>query len=72
MFAIHVRRNFDTLDDFVLVAKDLTSLEEARDRRVVSGDLVVDGKGKVVKDEGWLFDWERANPNCYARRAMGG
>ena len=71
MFEIHFRRDIDTKEDFVLVAKGLSSLEKALDERVVAGDLVVDETTHdVVTNPSWLFDWERTDPNCYAQRAI--
>ena len=47
------------------------TLQEAAAFRKVSGDLVCDlATGKVVKDTSWLFDWEKADPNCYAQRII--
>lgn len=34
------------------------TLEEAREARKVSGDIVVDDEGAVVTDPSWLFSWE--------------
>lgn len=39
--------------------------------RAVAGDLVgefKDGKFHVDQSDTWLFDWEKTDPNCYARR----
>ena len=48
------------------------SLLRAAAARVTSGDLVVDMlTGKVVEDDAWLFDWEKTDPTCYARRMQG-
>ena len=81
MFALHFRRRADSRDDFVRIEpycpvvigtqNGLTSLESAREARKVSGDLVVDLRtGLVVDNEDWLWDWEKNDPTCYARRAM--
>ena len=49
----------------------LDTLEKAKAARVVSGDLVVHwSSGRVVTDPAWLWDWEKADPNCYAQRAI--
>jgi hypothetical protein len=38
-------------------------------QREVSGDIVfVDGK--VDPSEAWLFEWEKYDPNCFARRCQ--
>ena len=70
MFAIHYRRDVGTKDDFVLIAKGLATLHQARNRRKMPGDLVVDDSGRVVNSEDWLFEWEKTQPECFARRAM--
>lgn len=70
-FEIHFRRSEGSRDDYSLIAKDIRSLEEAKAKRNVGGDLVVDAfTHRVVDDSAWLFDWEKAKPNCYAKRAM--
>ena len=47
------------------------TLEEAREKRMVSSDLVwEEATGKIVKDPGWLFDWERKDPNAYAQQMI--
>lgn len=41
------------------------------DCRLLSGDLVGRITGSVFEvdqTDGWLFEWEKANPKCYARR----
>lgn len=47
------------------------SLEEASKLRKVSGDLIVDDQGIVVKDESWLFEWEKKDFTAYSRRLLG-
>lgn len=46
------------------------SLEQCIDRRVVSGDLILDPDGRVRQEDDWLFDWEKTKPSCFARRAQ--
>lgn len=46
-----------------------TSLEDAKAKRVVSGDLVF-LDGKVCSDPSWLWDWEKADPDSYAKRCL--
>jgi hypothetical protein len=70
MYAIHYRRDLHDRDSTLLVIGGLATLEEANARRTVSGDLVVDSENRVVKDDAWLFEWEKKDPTCYARRAM--
>ena len=72
-YELHYRRDYNTPNDYVIVGKRwfFTSLEEAREARVASGDLVVDRRTKrVVNDPAWLWEWEREKPGCYARKAM--
>ncbi len=66
-----IRYYQDLTGRYVLLAT-CASLEEARALRIVSGDLVVDGTTDVVvADPQWLWDWERCDPNAYARRQLG-
>lgn len=46
------------------------SLEEVSALRNMSGDLVVDSDFKIVQDDCWLFDWEKKDEGCYARKNM--
>ena len=70
MYAIHFRKDFNTPNNFTIIADNL-SLPEAKRLRVVSGDLVVNQKTKkVVQSDYWLWDWEKKDPSCYARKAM--
>lgn len=50
----------------VCIAGPFRCLKDAAEARKLSGDLVVDGKGKVIKDPSWLWDWEKADPKSYA------
>lgn len=72
MYAIHFRRNARTRNDFVRLDQNgFATLDFAKEARKLSGDLVVDLRtGLVVDSEEWLWDWEKADPMCYARRAM--
>jgi hypothetical protein len=72
-YVLHYRKYYNTPLEFVIVGKAwfFTSLEEAKAARTVSGDLVVNRRtGKVVNDAAWLWDWEKAKPDCYAQKAM--
>jgi hypothetical protein len=54
---------------YQVVAAGLETLQEAKSKRVISGDVVVHhGTTVVVKDPSWLWDWERDNPQSYAYR----
>lgn len=71
MYAIHHRRGYSARRDYVEIARDLPTLAAARDARIVSGDLVVSqATGEVVRSQAWLWDWEKADPICYAQKAI--
>lgn len=73
MYEIQHRRwyNDPKYSGNVLIASGISSLEEAREKRVCSGDLVVDSTTKkIVTDLAWLWDWEKDRVNCYARSAI--
>ena len=71
MFDIHFRRHFNSKNDYVEVKRNLDTLEQARDSRAVSGDLVVfAGTMDVVPSDEWLWDWEKQDSQSYAQRAM--
>jgi hypothetical protein len=71
MYAVHFRVALEDRKNFILVAKSLLTLEQACAKRVMSGDLVVEeSSSRVVDDDSWLFEWEKADSSCYARRAM--
>jgi hypothetical protein len=55
---------------YALIGK-ANSLEEAREKRKVSGDIVVwADTHKVVQDPTWLWEWEKQKQNdSYAYRA---
>lgn len=56
---------------YVLLAT-CDSLDEARELRKVSGDLVVEqATNTVVADPCWLWDWEKHDPSAYARQNLG-
>ncbi len=56
---------------YVVVAQSLKSLEEASNSRQVSGDIVVHhNTTNVVRDEAWLWDWEKNDDGCYAKRRI--
>jgi len=73
MYEIHFRRNYGTINDRVVVKTGIRSLEEAKNLRFTSGDLVVHiGSHRIVRDPAWLWDWEKKDLNCYAQRAIRG
>lgn len=43
-------------------------LEDAVKARSLSGDLIVDDRGMLLDPELWFFEWEKNDPNCYARK----
>lgn len=60
---------FGRPDNFKVIHQS-NSLEDLFDRRCVSGDLVVDEDLQIVKDPTWLMEWEKKDPECYARRCQ--
>jgi len=48
-----------------------TTLEAANLAREMSGDLIIDEQNVIVPSEEWLFEWEKIEPRCYARRMWG-
>ena len=65
------RRFENSYDDFIICRSNLTSLEEAKEKREVSGDLVVlHGTNRIVTSHEWLFNWEKDIDDCYARRVI--
>lgn len=72
MYEIHFRRWHNTPRDFSRVGV-ATTLDEAREKRCMSGDLVVHADThQVVKSPEWLWDWEKQDPDSYAQRAIRG
>jgi hypothetical protein len=66
-----IRYYQDWSNRYLLLAT-CASLDEARELRKVSGDLVVDGAtDTVVADPQWLWDWEKHEPGAYACRNLG-
>jgi len=46
------------------------SLTQAVRSRVVAGDLVFNNDNTINQSEDWLWDWEKKDPKCYARKAQ--
>jgi hypothetical protein len=70
-YDIHHRRRYNSYSDRTVIARNLPSLEHAKNAREVSGDLVVFHKtNRVVPSEDWLFDWEKEERTCYALKAI--
>jgi len=70
-FDIHFRRSAGSHLDRVVLVRGLSTLQAAEAARKVGGDLVVyGGSDVVVQDSGWLWESERGDPDCFARRAM--
>lgn len=54
-----------------LSERTFVTSEQAGLFRRVSGDLVFVSPGDYVcQEEDWLFEWEKENDFCYARRMM--
>lgn len=43
-------------------------MHKAAELRQVSGDLVFLDSGEILQGESWLFEWEKQDSNCYARK----
>jgi len=71
MYEIHYRRGYDTPRDYCVIARNIPSLREAGLLRICSGDLVVHARTLITVDsDEWLYDWEKSNPDCYAKKAI--
>lgn len=47
-------------DGCLVVHENVSTLSHASSLRSVSGDIVVDGETReIIKDTGWLWNWER-------------
>lgn len=68
MFYIICRN--DSTFEFVVRAGPYLTLEEAKEGRWCSGDLVVDHNYLPLVSQGWLFHWEKLDSNCYANRMI--
>lgn len=57
MYAVHFRKNYNTPDQFSVVAGP-TSCEDAIKQRKMSGDLLIDlSSMKIDTKTDWLFPW---------------
>ncbi len=71
MYEVQYRRYHNRTGDFSSIASGLKTLEEAKQARAVSGDLVVESAtDRIVTDKSWLWDWEREDPTSYAHQAI--
>ncbi len=68
-YKVIFRKDYNNPDEFTFIAAADT-LTEASSLRQVAGDLVVNCFNEIVTDPSWLFDWEKENPDCWARRAI--
>ena len=65
-------RHYQDWSSRYLVIATCGTIDEARELRCVSGDLVVENATDVVVDDlRWLWDWERIAMNSYARQNLG-
>lgn len=46
------------------------TLEEAAKSRQVSGDLIIGEDNQIVKDDSWLWQYEKDDPKSYAARCI--
>lgn len=72
MYEIHFRKNLECPDEYCLpYDRVFRTIEQARDARIVSGDLVVNPKNrKIITDRAWLWPWELEDVNSYAHKAI--
>jgi len=71
MYEVQHRRYYNRRGDFSLIARGLRTLEEAKDARVLGGDLVVESAtDSIVTDKSWLWDWELNDRTSYAHKAI--
>ncbi len=57
-------------DGNLTVLSSHSTLDEAAKARLCSGDLVVGADYLPVVVDSWLFNWELADPQCYAKRMI--
>jgi hypothetical protein len=70
MYSVIFRNDRDPLNCAV-ICKRCPTIAYARAMRRVSGDIVVHSDThEVVKDFGWLWEWELLDKNSYAYRAI--
>ena len=71
MYEVHFRRHMCNKHDKIVIKKDCSNLQEAKEARRVSGDLVVYADShKVVENFAWLWDFELRDPKSWARLAI--
>jgi hypothetical protein len=46
------------------------SMAAAKATRQTSGDLVFNEDRTINQSDEWLWEWEKADPKCYARRSQ--
>jgi hypothetical protein len=69
LYCRNIRSRSDPTD-CVLVA-EVPNRWLAKNSRQVSGDLVFDATtNRLELGYWWLWDWERKDPNCYARQQI--
>jgi hypothetical protein len=70
VFYIRFFRNYERdREDYFAIGQAMTLLE-AKAKRCLSGDLVVDTWGRLVRDPAWLWDRELADPRSLAHRLL--
>lgn len=71
-YEIRYVRSYGPLTDYVRIKFGTHTPEIAAKSRELSGDLVVEienGKPvRVCQEDFWLFDWEKKDSKCYARK----
>jgi len=65
---VHVR---DATGELLVLHSGVSSVEDAKNLRKCSGDLVVyGGTNHVVVSNEWLWEWEKEDPTSYASRCI--
>lgn len=56
--------------DFLVLEGPFSSVEQAKAKRYLSGDLIVDENYTPVLDQNWLWAWEIEREDSYAKRMI--
>jgi hypothetical protein len=54
--------------NYGLLQASFVSRKRAAEMREMAGDLVFSDSGEIDQGEDWLYDWEKKDSNCYARK----
>lgn len=68
MFVAYINDNYYSVPRYGTLFGSFLTKEKAAQVRTVSGDLVFNDDGTINQEDFWLFDWEKQDENCYARK----